>query len=99
MRLNEQARQAIVDTVRAECGDGAQTRLFGSRLNDEARGGDVDLHVQLPHELQNRAWTAVLLAAKLERRLGGRKVDVRLLTPGMARESIDTTALEEGKLL
>lgn len=96
MRLSEEARQAILETVRAECGDGAETRLFGSRLDDNARGGDVDLHVLLPQSLPNPAWSAAMLAAKLERRLGGRKVDVRLLTPQMERQSIDVVAFEEG---
>ena len=98
MRLTPQAIAIIRQTVRAELGDGAQVRLFGSRTDDAARGGDVDLHVLADVTVDNPVWTAALLSARLQR-LDGRAVDVRLLVLGMQRQPIDEVALAEGVLL
>lgn len=99
MRLEAHSIETIQQTVLHECGPQAQARLFGSRLDDAAKGGDIDLHILLPQDVPRPAWLAALLSAKLERRLGGRKVDVRLLSPGMARQPIDQVALSEGEVL
>jgi hypothetical protein len=99
MRLDAHSVELIHQTVSAHLGPGAQARLFGSRLNDEAKGGDVDLHILLPEDVDSPVWVASMLAAKLERQLGGRKVDVRLLTPSMTRHPVDTVALSEGVVL
>lgn len=42
MRLSEAQRQAVVQAVAQACGPQARVRLFGSRLDDALRGGDVD---------------------------------------------------------
>ena len=49
MRLQPHQQQVIVDAVRATAPRGAlcDLRLFGSRLNDRARGGDVDLYIEV----------------------------------------------------
>jgi predicted nucleotidyltransferase len=49
MRLQPDQQQAIVDAVRAVTPTGTlcDLRLFGSRLNDRARGGDVDLYLEV----------------------------------------------------
>ena len=99
MRLQPSAIQTIRDVVAAECGHGAEVRLFGSRLDDNARGGDVDLHVLLPRDVENPVWLAALLAGRIERRLEGRKVDVRLVTPSTVRMSVDEVAFHDGQLL
>jgi predicted nucleotidyltransferase len=44
MRLPEAERQAILNAVRSEDPD-AVVYLFGSRVDDAARGGDIDLLV------------------------------------------------------
>lgn len=43
MRLAEQQRAIIRDTVRRTAGEDVCAYVFGSRLDDAARGGDVDL--------------------------------------------------------
>ena len=80
-------------------GPGAQVRLFGSRLDDTAKGGDIDLHVLVPEQVDNPIWEASLLAVQLQRQLDGRKVDVRLLDGVQASLPVDNIALSEGVLL
>ena len=48
MRLSQQTQQVIRDTVREVFGVEANVKLFGSRINDDARSGDIDLLVELP---------------------------------------------------
>lgn len=42
MRLTPQQIQGIRQLVRNVAGEAARIRVFGSRLDDRARGGDID---------------------------------------------------------
>lgn len=46
MRLSPTQRRTIHGQVSAFLGEGAEVFLYGSRLQDQARGGDVDLLVR-----------------------------------------------------
>ena len=48
MRLSNCQIDTIKRTAQAVLGDGAQVILFGSRVDDTAKGGDVDLYVEIP---------------------------------------------------
>ena len=48
MRLSDQQTRVILRCVHQHFGADAQVMLFGSRLDDSSRGGDVDLLVQTP---------------------------------------------------
>lgn len=48
MRLSEEHRLAILRVVAETCGPQARVRLFGSRVDDAWRGGDVDWLVEQP---------------------------------------------------
>lgn len=50
--------------------------LFGSRVDDSRRGGDIDLLVETPQPVKNRVKAECQLTARLYIKLGGRKVDV-----------------------
>ena len=99
MRLTPEAIAIIVETVKTRLGDEAQVRLFGSRLDDSAKGGDIDLHVSVSQPLTNWVWESAQLAAKLERLLDGRKVDVRLIDASQEALPIDRIAMQERVLL
>jgi uncharacterized protein len=85
MRLTPEQAQAIRDSVTEVFGAAAQVWLFGSRVDDRRRGGDIDLLVRPPAdraEDPETAWRDKLrLLGQLEQRLGERKIDVVLETP------------------
>lgn len=68
MRLTPAQVQIILGTVQDYAGSSAQTSLFGSRLDDQARGGDVDLFVETPApmSLLDRARLQLALETRLE---------------------------------
>ncbi len=72
MRLNDSERQAILGAIGAQDPQ-ADVYLFGSRVDDEARGGDIDLLV-LSHRIDLMAKLDIL--GELHRRLGERKIDL-----------------------
>lgn len=86
----------IRDEVERDFGAGAVVRLFGSRLDDRARGGDVDLLVESTVAVDASAWRAAQLEARLMRRLDGRRVDVLVSAPNLHEQPIHRIARREG---
>ena len=99
MRLTDYQIQAIRRLAREVAGDQARVRVFGSRLDDTAHGGDLDLMLELPEPVDNPALMAARMAAKVSRTMSGRKVDVLLSAPNLMRLPIHDIAFEEGQLL
>jgi predicted nucleotidyltransferase len=99
MRLNAEQIQSIRSIVVDTSGAAAQVWVFGSRLRDDATGGDLDLLVELPSAVDRPAALSAKLAARISRALQGRKVDVLVLAPNLRRLPIHEFALKEGRSL
>lgn len=99
MRLTDYQIQAIRRLAHEVAGDHARVRVFGSRLDDTAHGGDLDLMLELPEPVDNPALMAARMAAKVSRTMSGRKVDVLLSAPNLMRLPIHDIAFKEGQLL
>lgn len=99
MRVSEQDRETIRRTAEALFGPGTKVRVFGSRLNDGLRGGDIDLYVETDQLLENRASSASRLAAELQIALGDQRIDVVLVDPSTPRKSIHKIAQSSGALV
>lgn len=99
MRLTEDQALTIRRLASEVAGTQARVRVFGSRLNDDARGGDLDLMLELPDPIDNPALMAAMLSARVSRAMHGRKVDVLLCAPNLMRLPIHDIAFEEGCLL
>jgi predicted nucleotidyltransferase len=76
MRLDEKTRDIIKEEIASQLGTEAVVRLFGSRVDDTQRGGDIDLLIDSGCVLAHRIQIECRLAARLYIKLGGRKVDV-----------------------
>ncbi|WP_155998032.1 nucleotidyltransferase domain-containing protein [Thioalkalivibrio sp. ALMg13-2] len=99
MRLSPVHVKGIHEVVRRECGSSAHVRLFGSRLDDVWRGGDVDVLVELDAPVERLAVLSARLSTMLSRQLQERAVDVVLSAPNITRSPVHHTAEKEGRLL
>ncbi len=96
MRLTDEQTSVIRQSVRDVLGGDARVWLFGSRVDDSKRSGDVDLYVESDNIVEAPAWVAARLSARIQRGMHGRKVDVVLAAPNLARLPIHDAAKLEG---
>ncbi len=99
MRLSKDQADEIFKLKRKLAGHRARIRLFGSRVDDQARGGDLDLLLQLPDPVDNPALMAAKLSASISRIFAGRHVEVVVMAPNLRRLPIHDIAQREGVLL
>ncbi len=99
MRLTTDQISSIRRIVADTAGTSAQVRLFGSRLRDDATGGDLDLLVELPSAVEHPAALSARLATRISRTMHDRHVDVLVLAPNLRRLPIHDIALQEGQSL
>jgi predicted nucleotidyltransferase len=100
MRLTDDQIQVIRQLACQVTGSSlCSVRVFGSRLDDTARGGDLDLMIELPKPVDNPALMAAQMSAKVSRVMHGRKVDVLLSAPSLMHLPIHDIAFTEGRLL
>lgn len=101
MRLTPLQRDCLTQAARAHFGDAATLRLFGSRVDDHAKGGDIDLLLEStltdPAEV---AQAHIRFLASVYNVLGEQKLDVLLDYPGRTTHPpIFALAREQGVLL
>jgi len=99
MRLTDYQITAIVGAVQSSFGDAARTYLFGSRLDDSIKGGDIDLFVDLPVVDDAVVHHSCQALAKMYRLLGEQRIDLVVRHPGLEDQSIFQEALKHGELL
>lgn len=99
MRLSPSHAEQIRQAAQQLAGADVQTRVFGSRLDDNATGGDLDLVLEIPRPVNNPAWLAAQVSARVSRVVAGRKVDVLLVAPNLQRMPIHDIALAQGQPL
>ena len=96
MRLTPEQIHAIRTGVAQVAGQDARVWLFGSRVHDQERGGDVDLLLELDVPVSEPAQLAARLSARVSRAMYGRKVDVVVKAPNLMHLPIHSIALQEG---
>lgn len=99
MRLRPQDVIALRTAIYDLAPDVSVIRLFGSRLDDKARGGDVDLMVDFEQPVDNPAVLSARLAVGASRAISNRKVDILLRAPNLMSSAIHQIALDEGVVL
>lgn len=67
MRISPTQARIITQGVHRHLGESARMWLFGSRLDDQKRGGDVDLYIETgPHTLMDELRCKVQLEEALD---------------------------------
>ena len=75
MRLNKKDIQSIIRVAKEIYGEGVEVYLFGSRVDNEKRGGDIDLLVRSTSEKKG-VLARIRMIARLKQLLGDQKIDV-----------------------
>ena len=101
MRLTDQQHTIIRAAVTETFGAGANVWLFGSRVDDSQRGGDIDLLIETDQvDVEAIARAEIVLLAKIQMKMGEQKIDVLLDYPSRKiRSPIFSVAKQTGILL
>lgn len=84
MRLTAQQIETIRRAAEKAFGRNTRVLLFGSRVDDSKRGGDIDLLVR-PEQTDQTLTRKIRFLGLLERQLGERKIDVIVESPNDPR--------------
>jgi predicted nucleotidyltransferase len=96
MRLTPDQVQAIRHAARQVLGHGVRVSVFGSRAQNERKGGDIDLFFETDAVLENRAKSICQLTGAITMALGDRKIDVILKDANTPPAPIFEIALRTG---
>ena len=99
MRITENQRAIIKAAVARTIGPDSKVWLFGSRVDDTKRGGDIDLFVETDRLMGNRVDALCRLEGALVMGLGERKIDVLLKDGQTGEADIFQVAKTQGVLL
>lgn len=93
MRLTSHER----DTIKAASlrHFGVPVRLFGSRVDDARRGGDIDLYIEAPLTPAQAFSSELAMAVELWKALGERKIDI-VVSDGQQLQPIHLCARRDG---
>lgn len=93
---------AYVDAIKAAAhdafGTSAIVRLFGSRVRDDLRGGDIDLHIETD-ACDDAPGCRDRFEASLFRRIEPQKVDIVITERGRALQGFEHIAYRDGIVL
>lgn len=99
MRLTTKQIAAIKQKTALIFGDDAHVYLFGSRIDDDAKGGDIDLFIELAKEIENPVAKTIRLNGVLQQEIGMQKIDIIFHAPHYDWKPIHAEAKERGILL
>lgn len=97
MRLSNFEIKIIKESVEKIFGNNAKVFLFGSRINDSKRGGDIDLYIETNKTIEalNKK---IKLSIQLKKLLGDQRIDI-VINNFQSSKDIFTVARQEGILL
>lgn len=96
MRLKQNEVNVIKSSILKHIND-AKTILFGSRVFDDKKGGDIDIFIETEKQIDMREQIKILTDIEM----GGvaRKVGIVLKTPNTKEQSIYKMIYQEGIVL
>ena len=97
MRLSTSQIEAIKQETEHFFGIGAQVWLFGSRVDDTKKGGDIDLYLRpTVNDASQLAKARFTFLARLKQRIGDQKIDLVLQRTGDEELPIHVQAKLQG---
>ena len=94
IRLTKYELKAIKETAKEVFENKAKVWLFGSRVNPNAKGGDIDIYIEVP-DTKNRLDKKITYLVKLKSKIGDQKIDL-VLKPYNCQEEICVEAKKQG---
>ncbi len=79
MRLTEHEKKSIIHNVKLVFGENSKVYLFGSRVDDNKRGGDIDLFIECAKEY-NSLNNKFEFSSSLYESIGEQRIDIVLKT-------------------
>ena len=92
MRISEYVKNAIIDAARSSDPE-ARVWLFGSRIDDNKKGGDIDIAV-LSKKINNDVMQKIHIRRSICDKIGDQRIDIATSADGM--EAFFRLAVEEG---
>lgn len=97
MRLNVEMKNQIIKYAGQSFGTDIKLYLFGSRVYENKKGGDIDLYLESSKEIDINQQIKFL--STIYKHVTQRKVDLIIKTPSREDKPIFHTAKHEGILL
>ncbi len=96
MRLTQNYIDKIKQTAQQLMGENTLVWLFGSRIDDSLKGGDIDLLIETDKPILNRAEMNAKYTALLQQQLGDQRFDILLHDPSTPMQKIYSIAKKQG---
>ena len=97
MRISEAEKKGFIELCRKHFGESSHLYLFGSRVDDQKKGGDIDLFLDASEVINLQQQLNFLV--DVEKKLTSRKIDLIIHSPESRARSIFDTARRTGVLL
>lgn len=97
MRLKEEHIEIIKRVTKDHFGENAKVYLFGSRADDNKKGGDIDLYIETGIK-ENILERKLKMLVDLEKLLGEQKIDI-VINNFLSEKPIYFIAKHEGMIL
>lgn len=96
MRLTEKQVKTIKELVSIHFNANAKVMLFGSRVDDTARGGDIDLYIETDCSPKQVLKAKMALYAGLQKQLGEQRIDIVVHRVGSHLQPVHEEARRTG---
>ncbi len=96
MRLTKQQVNTIKELVLMHFNANAKVVLFGSRIDDTARGGDIDLYIETESSPEQVLKAKMALYAGLQKTLGEQRIDIVVHRVGSPLQPVHEEARRTG---
>ncbi len=94
MRISEETIKSILQIAEMVFGSEVSVYLFGSRVDDNKRGGDIDLYIKSNKIIQDKMNKKIKFLLELKKKIGEQKVD--LVVSSNKNRLIEKIAVSEG---